>query len=178
VTIGALPYTNAQTSIFEATTTGDPTVCGRNHIVWYRWTNASTAAVYVQADTIGSLYDTRLGLYTGLPTSSTAATLCDDDSGGGNPSRVRFYAAAGTTYYFAIGSYNLLSADSTLRFNLTTSATPTRTLTPTLTATRTPSLTPSSTRTASLTPSRTNTGIPGSTATPTPTPVAHPDHDA
>jgi hypothetical protein len=105
VAISTLPFTdNLNTS--EATAVGDPAndcqVGG--HTVWYQFT--PSADVRLNANTFGSDYDTGIAVYTGTPPNLTQIT-CNDDAITGQfvQSNVNFDAAAGTTYYFMVGSF-------------------------------------------------------------------------
>ena len=67
--------------------------------VWWTWTAPSSGSV--QIDTIGSSFDTILGVYTGSSVSALTTVASDDDSGGNYTSKVTFNAVAGTTYQIA-----------------------------------------------------------------------------
>lgn len=79
---------------------GDPSGCSNNASVWYKFTPSRTREVNV--NTVGSNYDTVLGVYTGKPGSLTEVTCRND--------RFRRQVAldlevtAGTTYRFMIGA--------------------------------------------------------------------------
>jgi hypothetical protein len=68
--------------------------------VWFRWTAPLDGAVAF--DTIGSDYDTLLGVYTGSSVGSLTTVAASDDAGGRTTSSVRFDATAGTTYWVAV----------------------------------------------------------------------------
>ena len=61
-TISALPYTDSSSTL-EATATGEPTDCITSPAIWYSYRPTTTVAV--QADTIGSGFDTMLAVYVG-----------------------------------------------------------------------------------------------------------------
>ena len=98
IEIPSIPYTNEQ-STREATSDG-PRFCSNNGSVFYTFT--PTVTQRLQADTIGSSYDTVLAVFTGGRFDAVEVACNDDrfdlDSG------VRFLAEAGTTYSFMIGS--------------------------------------------------------------------------
>ncbi|MFL6036057.1 MAG: FG-GAP-like repeat-containing protein [Gaiellaceae bacterium] len=71
--------------------------------VWYRWT--APARVQVTFDTVGSDFDTLLGVYTGTSPFALTSVAEDDDSGGSRASRVSFVAAAGQEYMIAVDGY-------------------------------------------------------------------------
>ena len=69
--------------------------------VWYKWTAPSSGTVTF--DTIGSSFDTVLGLYTGTSVSTlTEIDSSDDIESGSIKSRVTFTATSGTTYRIAV----------------------------------------------------------------------------
>ena len=80
--------------------------------VWWTWT--PTASGSAQIDTIGSNFDTILGVYTGSSVSSLTQVAADDDSGGNLTSKVTFTAVAGTTYQIAVDGFNGASGNITL----------------------------------------------------------------
>lgn len=125
--VTAAPFTDSVNTFAATTETSDPTpTCAtsspnsRAKSIWYRYTPAANGAV--TADTIGSVYDTILSVYTGnLP--PLTAFACDDDSGGGTASRVNLTVTAGTTYYFMVTAYtNFPNESGQAVFNLTSSA--------------------------------------------------------
>lgn len=85
------------------------------HSVWYEFTPTTT--VTVDADTLGSNFDTVLAAYTGSGLDSLTQVTCNDDTGGAQ-SRVKFNAGGGVTYYFQITGYGQHSGD--LSFGLKT----------------------------------------------------------
>jgi hypothetical protein len=100
--IADLPH-NTVTLTNEATSApDDPNCFDGGRTVWYRLTPAADLRVIV--DTIGSNYDTTLGVYTGGP-GSLQEVACNDDHHG-RQSEVRFNGTSGTTYYMMVGSLN------------------------------------------------------------------------
>lgn len=93
IPIGALPFTTSQDTT-EATASG-PNFCPTRASVFYSFTPSVTERV--QVDTIGSDYDTILGVYRRTNTCQVRAMRCDDDRFG-LTSGVRFRAVAGKTY--------------------------------------------------------------------------------
>ena len=93
VRIGALPFTATQDTT-EATTSG-PDICSKSGSVFYRYTPSSDTRV--QIDTIGSDYDTELGVYR-RTRAGIDRVACDDDRFYPQ-SGVRFLARAGERYY-------------------------------------------------------------------------------
>jgi hypothetical protein len=78
---------------------GDPVDCHNNGSNWYTFT--PTADISIEVNTIGSDYDTTLGVYAGSP-GSLSLIGCNDDHYG-LQSAVRFNATADTTYYIMVG---------------------------------------------------------------------------
>ena len=73
--------------------------------IWFSWQAPISGAVTF--DTIGSDFDTLLGVYTGSSVSSLTVVASDDDIGGGiYQSLVQFVASAGTTYKIAVDGYD------------------------------------------------------------------------
>lgn len=85
--------------------------------VWWTWTAPRDGAVTI--DTFGSRFDTVLAVYTGTSVSGVRAVPggSNDDSGG-DQSKVRFNATAGTTYQIAVDGYRGRTGDITLHLNL------------------------------------------------------------
>ena len=78
---------------------------GGNHSIWFLW--QAPASGNVQIDTLGSGFDTVLGVYTGTSVSSLTAVAKDDDGGGASKtSVVNFAATAGFVYRIAVDGYN------------------------------------------------------------------------
>src|SRR5438876_8936006 len=87
--------------------TGEPNHAGNSggHSVWYRWTAPANTPVTI--DTIGSSFDTLLGVYTGSSVSTLTTIASNDDIDGPNqPSRVSFTPVAGTTYQIAVDGWH------------------------------------------------------------------------
>jgi hypothetical protein len=97
IEIPSIPYTNTQDTT-DAQSDG-PHFCSNNGSVFYSFTATETRRL--QADTIGSEYDTVLGVFTG-ELNAFEPVACNDDRFGLD-SAVRFRAEAGTTYNLMIG---------------------------------------------------------------------------
>ncbi len=122
VVMASAPYTNTQDVAGATTAADDPSfACGpmdqRYRTVWYRYTAPSGQTLTI--DTLGTDYDTVLGVWTGSRGSLTSVA-CSDDAVG-LQSRVEFVAAAGTTYHIEIASYDSSPSGSQLVLNLTAS---------------------------------------------------------
>ena len=96
--------------------TGEPNHAGNSGgaSVWYNWTAPSSGSVTI--DTIGSTFDTLLGVYTGSSVGSLTTIASDDDSGGNGASRVTFSATSGTTYRIAVDGFSDAMGDVVLNW--------------------------------------------------------------
>jgi C1A family cysteine protease len=72
--------------------------------VWWTWT--APAAGQVIVDTIGSDFDTLLGVYTGNAVNALTLVAADDQGGGNNTSQATFTATAGTAYRIAVDGWH------------------------------------------------------------------------
>ena len=118
VVISGNAYTNIQ-STTSATSTGDPVptcVSSFGKGVWYVFTPSGTGTLIV--DTIGSGFDTGLGIYTGS-CGVLAQVGCDDDGGGGLTSKITLTASNGVSYFILAGGYGAASGSLTLHLNFT-----------------------------------------------------------
>jgi len=90
------------------TQAGEPAHAGNvgGHSVWWRWTAPSPGDVTL--NTQGSIFDTTLGVYTGLSVGALTTIASSDDVQAGviQYSTVTFTAHRGTTYYFAVDGFN------------------------------------------------------------------------
>jgi hypothetical protein len=104
--------------------TGEPDHSGNagGTSIWYSWTPVQSGTATV--DTIGSGFDTLLGVYTGTSVSALTRIASDDDSGGSLTSKVTFTVAAGTTYRIAIDGYGGASGATKLDWTLAASSAP------------------------------------------------------
>jgi hypothetical protein len=85
--------------------------------VWWQWVAPFTGPVTF--DTIGSTFDTMLGIYRGTELSTLVGVASDDDSGGGGTSRVTFAATEGVTYYLAVTGFSNSMGYVALNWSLT-----------------------------------------------------------
>ncbi len=74
-------------------------IFGSNSI-WFAWTAPRSGAAIFQ--TIGSGFDTLLGVYTGTAVSALSLVAADNDSAGSGASRVTFNCVSNTTYRIAL----------------------------------------------------------------------------
>ncbi|MBI5825711.1 MAG: M4 family metallopeptidase [Chloroflexi bacterium] len=111
IVISTTPYTNTQ-DISSATTAGDdPTFSCTSHkgttSVWYQVTPSSSGTLTV--DTVGSNFDTVLGIWTGSTPAGLTSVGCNDDidyAGGNYQSRVIVSVTAGQTYRIEAAGYS------------------------------------------------------------------------
>src|SRR5688500_11064007 len=71
--------------------------------VWWNWT--ATASGQTTIDTMGSDFDTLLGVYTGPAVNQLAPVAGNNDYQGNTWSRVQFNAVAGTVYRIAVDGF-------------------------------------------------------------------------
>ncbi|MBZ5493094.1 MAG: hypothetical protein LAO76_19430 [Acidobacteriia bacterium] len=116
----SVPFTTSQDVSNATVAPDDPFCVNRNQTVWFAFT--PTQNMRLEANTIGSDYDTTLGVYTGTR-GALNQIGCDDDSNGTLQSTVRFDAVAGVTYYFEVSSFSTVSP-ADLVFNLVPSLPP------------------------------------------------------
>ena len=85
---------------------GEPKHAGANGgaSIWYNWTASVTGPVAF--DTLGSGFDTVLGIYTGATINTLTVVASDDNSGGAGASRVTLSATNGITYRIAVDGKN------------------------------------------------------------------------
>ena len=85
--------------------------------VWWSWTAPVTGRLTV--DTIGSDFDTVLGVYTGSRSRfSSLQSLAENDDTNGQQSRVDLDVTEGTPYWFRVAGYNGDSGSIVLNWNL------------------------------------------------------------
>jgi hypothetical protein len=144
--IGASPFTTTEDSSGATVNTGGmidplpPCVAGQGaasngvaNSVWFKATAAANATT-IEADTIGSAYDTILSVWSGT-LGNLVNVACNDDIvlGVNRVSQVFFSATPGTTYFFMVSSFEgdggktvfNLSGSVVLAPNYTVGASPT-----------------------------------------------------
>ena len=70
--------------------------------VWWQWRSPSNGTATI--DTVGSSFDTNLGVYTGTRVDALR-TLEENDDGAGLQSRVTLDVTAGTVYWFRVAGF-------------------------------------------------------------------------
>jgi hypothetical protein len=102
--IPELPFTDSDITTDATTAPDDPADCfGNETTVWYQFT--PSVDTRINANTLGSDYDTGLAIYTGTRGDLTEIGCNDDFIFTGGPSSVTFDASAGVTYFFKVGSF-------------------------------------------------------------------------
>lgn len=105
------------TNVAATKETGEPNHAGNTnvHSVWWKWTAASGGSATIT--TLGSNFDTVLGVYTGSTVSALTQIAANDDvepatsANNSDPKRIRtstvtFTATGGTTYYIAVDGWD------------------------------------------------------------------------
>jgi subtilisin family serine protease len=86
---------------------------------WYSFTPASSGRLAI--NTVGSSFDTVLGVFTGSSVSGLSMVARDDDSGESRTSSLSVSVSSGITYFIQVGSYFSSSSGAiTLTWSLTT----------------------------------------------------------
>jgi hypothetical protein len=80
--------------------------------LWYNWTAGFTGVVTLS--TLGSGFDTLLGVYTGDTAAGLTPLAEDDDAGGYFTSQLSFNCVAGTTYQIAVAGFKGASGNVVL----------------------------------------------------------------
>jgi hypothetical protein len=99
---------------------GEPVVAGNQGgaSVWYTWT--ATVSGKVSLTTLGSNFDTLLGVYTGTSVSKLILVASNDDASRSTlTSALTFKAVAGTTYHFVVDGYNGVTGNIVLKLSET-----------------------------------------------------------
>jgi hypothetical protein len=91
--------------------------------VWWSWTAPASGPVTIS--TVGSDFDTLLGVYTGTNVASLTRIAQDDDFGWQRTSQVTFYALAGTEYEIAVDGWQGAAGNISLGIAQATPAPPT-----------------------------------------------------
>ncbi|HEX2221057.1 MAG TPA: cell wall-binding repeat-containing protein [Candidatus Limnocylindria bacterium] len=138
--------------------------------IWYRWTAPASGRVVI--DTIGSDYDTVVGVYTGAAVDALRKVVLSDDAFGTLWSEAAFDATAGTTYSIALSGGVATypgSGHGVVNWRLDRTAPPS-TPSPSTSASPTPSPSPS----PSASPSPSPSPSPSASPSPSPSPSASP----
>jgi hypothetical protein len=95
----------AGTNIFATSEPGEPYHSGKDgsNSVWYTWRPPVNGIA--RFDTVGSVFDTLLGVYTGTNVTNLVTIASDDDRGGYFTSEVRFNAQTNVEYHIALDGF-------------------------------------------------------------------------
>ncbi len=106
-TITSLPFSGTQDTTEATEEAGEPQpdcAYGVGKTVWYEYTPSMSGLV--QVDTVGSDFDTVLGIWTGDGLTSLTDVACDDDGAVEAGSMAIFSVVANTPYLIQIGGYD------------------------------------------------------------------------
>ncbi len=119
--VSAQPFTDSRDTSEATEEDGEPfpRCAPIGKTVWYEYTPAADAVV--QADALGSDFDTVIAVWTGDGLGDLVDIGCDDDTGFGSESMVVFSASAGTTYLIQVGGFAGDSGSLSLRVGPPTS---------------------------------------------------------
>jgi hypothetical protein len=112
--VSALPFTVALSTVEATTAYDDPSCFGNAASVWFAFT--PVVDTYLEANTLGSTYDTTLSVYVG--TRGALIPLACNDDFQGSQSRVEVMLSAGTTYYLMVGAYYYPGQGGSLQFSM------------------------------------------------------------
>ncbi len=137
--------TVTQSTKYATEEAGEPEPAGVGAAsVWFKWTAPASGNLTV--NTLGSDFDTTLGLYTGSAVNALTELASNDDfPGAGVTSRVTAHVTAGTVYSIDGAGWDGDTGSLTMGWNLVADpTTPTPTVVPTVTPTviPTPTVTP------------------------------------
>ncbi len=106
ITITGMTNTVTGSNVGATREAGEPIIFGNGGgaSVWWTWTAPTNGLVTI--DTIGSSFDTILGIYTGSSVASLTLVASDDDSGGSRTSLTSFPGVVGTVYQIAVDGFN------------------------------------------------------------------------
>jgi hypothetical protein len=90
------------TNLFATKEPGEPNPAGKfgGKSVWYTWQAPDSGIVTFR--TVGSTFDTLLGMYSGTTVSDLTPRVSDEDGGGFLTSEIRFYVESNQVYQIAI----------------------------------------------------------------------------
>ena len=95
---------------------------GPGHSVWWTWTAPTDGVVTV--DTLGSDFDTVLGVYVGPAVNALTSVQSDDNGGPSLSSRLSFQATGGSSYQIAVDGRGNAIGNITLNLALSTAFAP------------------------------------------------------
>jgi hypothetical protein len=100
------PVSTTGTNVEATKEIGEPSHAGNGggKSVWWRWTAPYSGPFAIK--TVGSSYDTTLGVYTGSAVNALSLVAGDDDTGGGGTSLLTISATVGTVYQIAVDGWS------------------------------------------------------------------------
>ena len=101
--------------------------------LWWEWTSPASGPAVVS--TLGSDFDTILGVYTGSTLNTLTMVGVDDDGNGNLTSKVTFNALAGTRYLIAVDGGGMPAAEGHVRLTAVVNTPPVVRLTAPITGT-------------------------------------------
>ncbi|MCL4181494.1 MAG: hypothetical protein KJ072_27620 [Verrucomicrobia bacterium] len=101
--------------------------------IWWEWTSPASGPAVVS--TLGSDFDTILGVYTGSALNALSLVGADDDGNGDLTSKVTFNALAGTRYLIAVDGGGMPAAEGHVRLTVVVNTPPVVSLTAPITGT-------------------------------------------
>lgn len=115
--ITARPYTTSQSNVEATMEPSEPTsACGFDSIrrtLWYEFRPAMDG--WLQVDTVGSDFDTIVGVWTGNGLDNLVEVACSDDVLYTTDSTAVFFGRADITYLFQVGGYGTDAGNLALR---------------------------------------------------------------
>ena len=116
--IGGQSGSTSATTVNATRETGEPVHgTGAAKSIWFQWTAPKSGTLTL--DTIGSSFDTLLGIYTGSAVGALTKKATNDDLSSSNrQSRIVIAVMSGTVYRFAVDGCNGASGAVTLRWSL------------------------------------------------------------
>jgi hypothetical protein len=111
ITDADCPFTDSEDTMMATTEMDEPaTTCGstatptQSNSVWYSFMNSSMESLLITVSTAGSNYNTVVQVYTGMCGMLTPC-VCDDDSGPGTTSELRFIAEPAVLYLIKVAQF-------------------------------------------------------------------------
>jgi len=117
ISLGQLSGTTTGSNVGATREAGEPLIVTNagGASVWYKYIIPTDGVMTF--DTIGSDFDTLLGVYVGDSVNNLTLVAEDNNSGGGVASQVQFNAPAFTTVYIAVDGSNGVQGNIVLNWN-------------------------------------------------------------
>jgi hypothetical protein len=122
--VTGLDVTASGTNVGASFEAGEPTHAARfgGKSVWWTWT--APEAGFATIDTVGSGFDTLLGIYAGSSLANLSEIASDDDGGGNGNSAVTFTTRPGLVYWIAVDGWDSASGPIILNISFRPSPAP------------------------------------------------------